>query len=80
MTRICQPIRCGGRLERSSIDADVLEWFQAQEEEFQRRMNAALRTLARDTIADSLKLPTWWLAAEAHQRSAAPSCRHGVRP
>ncbi len=28
------------------IDADVLQWFQAQGEEFQRRINAALRIYA----------------------------------
>ncbi len=29
-----------------SVDADVLEWFKAQGEEFQNRINAALRIYA----------------------------------
>ena len=29
-----------------NVDADVLEWFRAQGEEFQARMNAALRIYA----------------------------------
>ena len=29
-----------------NVDADVLEWFQAQGEEFQNRINAALRIYA----------------------------------
>jgi uncharacterized protein (DUF4415 family) len=29
-----------------SVDADVLEWFKAQGEEFQHRINAALRIYA----------------------------------
>ncbi|HEX9917891.1 MAG TPA: BrnA antitoxin family protein [Pyrinomonadaceae bacterium] len=29
-----------------SVDADVLEWFRAQGEEFQQRINAALRIYA----------------------------------
>lgn len=29
-----------------SVDADVLEWFKAQGEEFQKRINAALRIYA----------------------------------
>lgn len=29
-----------------SVDADVLEWFRAQGEEFQQRVNAALRIYA----------------------------------
>ncbi|HZH31398.1 MAG TPA: BrnA antitoxin family protein [Pyrinomonadaceae bacterium] len=29
-----------------NVDADVLEWFRAQGEEFQQRINAALRIYA----------------------------------